>query len=77
MIRLGHFACATLYFLSISSTTQYYTKCNFQVPCCVAWAYVGKDIKCGREIPVGLFVENNGCARMTQMTQNNIYDVID
>ena len=35
--------------------------CNFQVPCCVAWAHDGKDIKCGRVIPVRPLIEINGC----------------
>ena len=34
---------------------------KFQVPCCVAWAYDLKYIKCGRVIPVRTLVENNGC----------------
>ena len=33
---------------------------------------MGKISKCGRVIPVRTLVENNGCARITQMTQNNV-----
>jgi len=46
---------------------------------CVAWEryQMGKDIKCRRVIPFRTLVENNDCARMTQMTQNNVLHVID